>query len=324
MATPGGVPPGFQIAQVSGPLIVAYLLHWGLFGALTVQVSFPNDAKGTKRLVYVVYCLELVQTILVSYDAFRNFGYGFGDIEALTAVDFNWLNVPVMTAFIAGIGQFFYAYRIHILSGSWIVPAVISVTSLTSSTGAIVTGVFVFVAPDLTRIDNYRINVTTGVWCGASAACDIIIAMSMTYYLTKSDTAYKQTRLLISRLIRLSIETGTITALVAFCDLLLFYVFPGRTYYATPAALMPKIYGVTILAVLNSRFRIVGGRTPSSDTVAISSSNVMSLDFRRPGGHIGTTVNASDTYNASNDYSQSTSGVVITKDVLARYEGAEM
>ncbi len=34
--------------------------------------------------------------MLVTHDALAMFGYGFGDLEALTRMDFNWLVVPVM------------------------------------------------------------------------------------------------------------------------------------------------------------------------------------------------------------------------------------
>ncbi len=36
--------------------------------------------------------------MLVTHDAFAMFGYGFGDIETLTDMHFNWLTVPIMSA----------------------------------------------------------------------------------------------------------------------------------------------------------------------------------------------------------------------------------
>ncbi|KAK0226626.1 hypothetical protein IW262DRAFT_1363258, partial [Armillaria fumosa] len=122
------IPVGYPIAKaVSGPLIVAYLLHWGLFGTLSVQLylyylAFPMDRKFTKYLVYGIYIIEFAQTMIFTYDAFATFGYGFGDIEALTGMYFNWFTVPIMSAVSAFIGQAFYAYRIFILSKSLIVP----------------------------------------------------------------------------------------------------------------------------------------------------------------------------------------------------------
>ncbi|KAK0474414.1 hypothetical protein IW261DRAFT_1341552, partial [Armillaria novae-zelandiae] len=109
--------------------IVGYLLHWGLFGTLSVQLSFPNDKKFTKYLVYGIYIIEFVQMVLYTHDAFAEFGYSFGDVEALIAMNFNWLTLPA----VACIGQVFYAYRIFILSKSRIVPLFISCVRFTPS-----------------------------------------------------------------------------------------------------------------------------------------------------------------------------------------------
>ncbi len=61
-------------------------------------LAFPNDKKFIKYLVYGIYIVELVQTILASHDAFATFGYGFGDLDALIDVHFYWLIVPIMSA----------------------------------------------------------------------------------------------------------------------------------------------------------------------------------------------------------------------------------
>ncbi len=61
-------------------------------------LAFPKDRKFTKCLVYGIYIVEFVQTILFTHDAFAIFGYGFGDIKALTRMYFNWLTVPIMSA----------------------------------------------------------------------------------------------------------------------------------------------------------------------------------------------------------------------------------
>jgi hypothetical protein len=65
-------------------------------------LAFPKDRLSTKCLVYGVYALEVVETILVTHDSFAAFGYGFGDISALTRIDFNWLSIPIMS----GLGNF--------------------------------------------------------------------------------------------------------------------------------------------------------------------------------------------------------------------------
>lgn len=60
--------------------------------------AFPNDGPINKGLVYVVYLIELLQTLLMTHDAFTNFGYGFGDIPTLRDAHFDWLTIPIMSA----------------------------------------------------------------------------------------------------------------------------------------------------------------------------------------------------------------------------------
>ncbi|KAJ7309470.1 hypothetical protein DFH08DRAFT_757351 [Mycena albidolilacea] len=270
------LPPGFHIAELSGPLLLADLLVWGLFGTLSVQVylyyqAFPKDRLSTKCLVYSVYALELVETIIITRDAFATFAYGFSDISALNKINFNWLTIPVMSGLVAFIGQSFYAYRVYVLSSkSYSIPVSIVVVSLISSIGGFITGGFAFQAGDLTRL-NQKTHVAVGVWCGASALSDIIIAVCMTYYLSKSDTGFRQTRVLVSKVVRLTIERGSLTALAAVINLTLFFAFPDRTYYTVPAALMPKLYANSILIILNARFQIIGGRTTYASAIDVMS-----------------------------------------------------
>ncbi|KAK0459340.1 uncharacterized protein EV420DRAFT_316303 [Desarmillaria tabescens] len=267
------VPPGYPIEKLTGPMIVAALLHWGLFGTLSVQLylyylAFPNDRNFTKYLVYGIYIVEFVQTMFVTHDAFAEFGYGFGDIVALTDVHFNWFAVPIMSGVVACVGQVFYAYRIFILSKSQIVPIFVICLSLTSSVAAIITGAYSFEAGNIIELNKRKFDIAAGIWCSASALCDIVIAICMAYYLMRSSTDFRRTQILLTKLIRLTIETGSVTAAVALVAVTLFFVFPHQTFYTTPALLIPKLYANTVFMVLNLRMRIMGGRdtyTSSTD-----------------------------------------------------------
>ncbi|KAF7328673.1 hypothetical protein MSAN_02468900 [Mycena sanguinolenta] len=204
--------PGLEITQFSGPVIVGYLLHWGLFGTLSMQLPFPNDRKPIQWLIYTVYLLELVQMILMTHDAFTNFGTDFGNTTTLQGVHFDWLMIPIMSGIVACIGQTFYAYRVYVLSKSWGIPV-------------------------------------------------LIIA------LLKNDTGLRRTHMLVVKLIRLTIETGSLTAAVALTNLALFFTCPDRPYFFTAGALLPELYASTIFAVLNSRFQIFGGRGSLSENI---------------------------------------------------------
>ncbi|KAJ7122067.1 hypothetical protein C8R44DRAFT_785585 [Mycena epipterygia] len=252
-------------------IIIGSHLHWGLFGTLSVQIylyyqAFPNDRPFTKCLVYTVYAIEFVRTILLTYDIFMVFGYRFGDFSALTKIYLDWLTIPMLSGLVSFIGQSFYAFRVSVLSKSRIIPWLIVVISLASSIGAFITGAFALegmIASVVVR--------SLWVWAGASALNDVIIAVWMTYYLSKQSSGFRQTRILVSKLIRLIIETGSLTAVVAVVGPALFYAFPGRLYYTTVVAIVPKLYANSMLVVLNARFYIVGGRETHASSFDIIS-----------------------------------------------------
>ncbi|KAJ7037122.1 hypothetical protein C8F04DRAFT_1180840 [Mycena alexandri] len=265
--------PGFAIVEVlvsncrrllTNSQLLAFSMHWALFAILTVQLylyyqAFPNDRVFTKVLVYTVYCITLIPTILATIDTFNTFGYGFGDPSALATTRFAWLVTPVFGGIVACIVQSFYAYRLYQLSKSRIVPSILVFAALDT-------------APRL-NLAKLGTNLPTGLaatimlFLVGTALIDITIAGCMTYYLIKSDTGFRGTHALVTKLIRLSIETGAFTALGAILILALFFGIPGKTYYVVPGNSISTAYANTMFAVLNSRIQILNGRTdrPTSD-----------------------------------------------------------
>ncbi|KAJ7729300.1 hypothetical protein B0H16DRAFT_1382641 [Mycena metata] len=266
--------PGFAIVELSGPLLLAFSMDWALFAALTVQLylyyqAFPNDMVFTKVLVYTVYCINLTQVIFVTIDAFNTFGYSFGDPSALISTAFRWLWLvgPIFGGIVACIVQCFYAFRLYRFSGSWIPPSIITFIALGMCGIVIFGGVSGRQSSSLWANVQAILVVTSPIYLVGTALIDITIAGCMTYYLIKSDAGFRRTHTLVTKLIRLSVETGVITALVAILILALFLGTPGKTYFVVPANSISTVYANTLLAVLNSRFQILNGRryAPTSD-----------------------------------------------------------
>ncbi len=76
-------------------------------------LAFPNGRRFTKCLVYGIYIIEFVQTMLIARDTFVTFGYGFGDVEALTRMNYNWLTVPIMSAVCARSVRYPFSVTYH-------------------------------------------------------------------------------------------------------------------------------------------------------------------------------------------------------------------
>lgn len=123
-----------DLTKSTGPLILGYLANFFLFGVLTAQVyyyyfSFPNDKACYKIVVAIVYILELLQTIIISHDAFESFGLRFGNFSSLDHIKHIWLGVPIISGIATCIVQVFYAYRIGVLSNTRVIPCTIVVVS---------------------------------------------------------------------------------------------------------------------------------------------------------------------------------------------------
>ncbi|KAF4613882.1 hypothetical protein D9613_007530 [Agrocybe pediades] len=260
-ASPTDLPPiPPDMARIAGPLVLGYFLHWGLFGALSVQIgiyhlAFPKDATWLKVLVYTVYAAETAQTIMLTAQGFQTFASGFGDIRAILRVYLLWFSIPILGSSVTLVAQVFYGYRIMVLSKSKILAGVIYSLAIVQWAGGIATGVIARQKPDLSDFLFRDTYITLGFLNGGAALCDVIIAASMTYYLSKGSRAsqWKATQRVLSKLIRLVIETGTITAAIAIINLIV-SVLPGKpTYYQTCSAVLGKLYSNTMMAVINSR-----------------------------------------------------------------------
>ncbi|KAK0493073.1 hypothetical protein EDD18DRAFT_1333860 [Armillaria luteobubalina] len=220
--------------------IFAYLLHWGLFGTLSVQLcnlyylAFSMDRKFTNYLVYGIYIIESAQTMIFTHDAFATFGYGFGDMEALTGMYSNWFTVPIMSVLLSR----------QVL---W--------------------------RPEDIRCIGVRFCVEP------LPLCDVIIAIFMTYYLMRGNTGLRRTQMLVTKLIRLIVETGSATAVVALLSFVLFFSFPHQIFYKTPTVIVAKLYANNVYMVLNSRIRIIGGRDTYTSSTDMSITTTMMRDM---------------------------------------------
>jgi len=263
------------MAPLAGPLLLGYLFNWGLYGVLSCQVyvyylAFPKDGRWTKLLVGGIYLLETVQTIIITHDAFNAYAKGYGNLNALGSAQLEWLAVPIFSGIVSCTVQMYYGYRLQLLSGSKLLGLVIAAIALTQGTSAIVQGVQAFFIGNFADLAT-KAFVSCTIWLLGSATCDVLIAISMTFVLLRKDTQIPQTHAMITRIVRLVVETGCLTAVAATIDLILFLSFPHNAYHGCVALTLAKLYSNSLMVIFNSRLRIVDGRTGTNSTITDSS-----------------------------------------------------
>ncbi|KAJ7473172.1 hypothetical protein B0H11DRAFT_2037485 [Mycena galericulata] len=254
-----------QVIWLAGPRLVGLLFNWGLLGVLTTQVyiyhvNFPKDRLTMKFLVYFVYLLDLAQTGSATYDAFQWFIYGFGNAPNLYLRYSGFLNIPLLGSTIGAIVQIFYGWRIWSFSRSRIIFGLVCAVALVQWSAGLITGYYMFMdASEMTKNQHYKSF--SEVRLAASAIVDVVIATSMTYFLfRRRGQALGPMNNFVNR--RLTVETGTISVVVALVDLVFFLkehnaMMNSQTYAAgiheLCGVILCKIYSNIFLVLFNNR-----------------------------------------------------------------------
>lgn len=269
-----------DIHKISRPELLTIPLNSGLLGVLSVQVflyslAFPNDRVYMKCLVHGIYILELLQSVLAIYAGFRKFVTGFGDADAVDRVNTAWLSIPILTAIDTFIVQGFYAHRISILARANKVAGAIIALSLIQLGGGIVVGVHTVQKKYYSSLTAPKYLVFQGIWVGiwivGSVLCDIVIAVCMTYYLSRYDSTIQQTKMILKKIIRLTIGTGSLTAVIGIVAFFLAVLPNSPGYYQIPVSIIGKVYANSMLVLLNSRMLLHSNheRTPSMNVTVM-------------------------------------------------------
>ncbi|KAJ3868173.1 hypothetical protein EV359DRAFT_77925 [Lentinula novae-zelandiae] len=264
-----------DIIWLAGPRLIGILFNWSLLGVLTTQVyiyylNFPKDLKWHKVLVYIVYLLDWAQTCSASYDAFHWFVYGWGSIDALYDLYSTFLNVPILSSVIAAIVQAFFAWRIWRLTQSRIISILIVLLALLQLGGGIAVGIFVWRdSSEVARSDGLVSAV--GVRLAGSALADTVIAISMTYFLLRSKSQVMgHMNNVVTRLIRLTIETGTMTAIAAIVDLV-FFLKATNGLHQVSGVILCKLYSNSLLVLFNNRMIVTSSKKDQTHFLSNSS-----------------------------------------------------
>ncbi|KIO31273.1 hypothetical protein M407DRAFT_19652 [Tulasnella calospora MUT 4182] len=230
-----GVPE--DITLLVGPLLLGYLFNWGLFGVLCLQMyiyflSFPRDSIYVKSLVYGLFAVDCLQTAMTTHNAWHFLSRGWGDLAVLGDPGWSWIAVPLFSGIVSCTVQLFFSWRIWKLSRSWWLPGIIACVALAQGISACVSGIWFAIINDITKISSLFPSAT--VWLGGSALADVMITISLVSYLAKANSGFSQTDDVISKLIRMTVETGAVTATAATAELILFLVYKTNNLHMIP------------------------------------------------------------------------------------------
>jgi len=106
----------------------------------------------------------------------------------------------------------------------------------------------------------------TSVGLGGAAAADILIAVSLVYFLGRNRTGFEATDSLITTLMIYAINTGLLTSICASLAVICFAIMPTNFVWLSFFWCLGKLYVNSFLASLNSRMQLRERIAPSDGT----------------------------------------------------------
>ncbi|KAG9312690.1 hypothetical protein JVU11DRAFT_7108 [Chiua virens] len=200
-------------------------------------------------IAYLFFC-ETVNTgcdMLIMYEPLisRN-----GTVEALIYAPIMLASDPTIAVMVSLPVQLFIAWRVKVLNQSIVLPIIIAIFSIASFVGGIATAVFITIIREYANFP--KAELWSLIWLVTSAVADIFITGVLVFSLLRRRTGIGATDHLLNRLIRLTIQTGLITAAFAILNFALFMSLRGTWNFIFDFPLS-KLYSNSLLSTLNAR-----------------------------------------------------------------------
>ncbi|KAJ7617070.1 hypothetical protein FB45DRAFT_1104189 [Roridomyces roridus] len=274
-AVPAGPP---DVTLLFGPLLLGVLLNTLLYGVLLVQSyiyyhRYQRDRPWFRYLVLYLLIMETanwVSDIGLIYEPLI-LRYGdqhllldsrtaalmrvfVGKPEALITSPVMLRPDAVMTVLISMPIQIFVAWRVRVITNSTILPAIICLLAIVALGGGISVTTMVTLRPNFSQFGEFHPEVIT--WLAASAACDVFLTGSLVISLWVRKGPRNNpisTDSYLNKIIRLTVQTGAITAAASLADMILYIAMPDSTMNFLIDFPLSKLYSNSLVSTLNTR-----------------------------------------------------------------------
>ncbi|KAH8989850.1 hypothetical protein EDB83DRAFT_1098090 [Lactarius deliciosus] len=246
-----------DIRSTYGCSFIGLIVSVMLFGITTLQTwiyywQYGNrDPKALKLFIAVIFLLDALHTSLCIYSIYWYLVLNFGNVEIL---DHNMWAMNIQTdlnGLVDYMVQLYYARRVYIVGGSIIIPTIIVIFGTTCFALGFV---FTARATALKFWSRYTSLIPiTCIGMGSSVVADILIAVSMCWFLYHKRTGFARTDSVIMTLMTYSVHSGVLTSVLTCAVLISFAAASSSMYWQIFFWPMGKFYANSLLAMLNSR-----------------------------------------------------------------------
>jgi len=283
----------YEALPLFGPLLVGAFLNAILYGVCMVQCftyyqTYKRDRKGIRLLVLYLMVMETFNTLINLGIIFEPLVLNFGNPQAFIVAPTMLILDAISTVFISTPVQFLAAWRIYIVSESKVMPLIIVFFGTCSLIGGSALSISVSFFREWAGFKRFDGALIT--WLTGSAAADVLITLSLSWTLYRWKTGMKATDDRVSKIVRLTMQTGLLTTIFALLDLIIsLTVHRVLLNFAWDLALS-KLYTNSLLSTLNARNKWnndlvvqssdLGGAIPTPENGTRQSTKLSAIAFR--------------------------------------------
>ncbi|KAF7324562.1 ANK-REP-REGION domain-containing protein [Mycena kentingensis (nom. inval.)] len=259
----GGSPPNMKVTD--GALYLGVIFATYFQGMLTVQAyhyyeQYPNDSKFLKLFVALIWCLDFAHLGMLVEVPWIHLILNWGNPHIFT-VNTKVLSYQlILIALPTLLCQMFYLHRLWLFSKkNLILVAICGAASITSFALDIFLAIHTTTSISAVAHDQPEIVSMFGI----AAITDLVIALSLVYYLRRGMADFKSTNFVVTRIIRYAVATGLLSSVVAIFSLIANLALPKTRIFMAGHFSLGRMYTNALLANFNSRATLRSALNPS-------------------------------------------------------------
>ncbi|KAJ6559077.1 hypothetical protein DFH09DRAFT_518248 [Mycena vulgaris] len=269
-----------------GPMLIGFFLNAILYGVMILQTHVyfvgvgARDALWMRIFVLSIFILDSMNTIFDFIYLYRSLIVHFDDPSYLQNATWVFATDPALTALIAAMVQFFFAWRVKILTNNntWLYLVVVLCT-LAGLVGGLATAAEAIITPNFVQFQMAKAWVV--LWLSAECIADFLITAILVLHLRRRKTGFQKTDMMVDRIISVTVHTGFLTSACAILDLIFYLANPTGIHLMFNYPLC-KLYTNSLISSLNCRAgwgysKEQGGSGSDNNDGAISEDKVACL-----------------------------------------------
>ncbi|KAI5992636.1 hypothetical protein EDC04DRAFT_1294747 [Pisolithus marmoratus] len=230
--------------NIQGPFLIGLTINIFLYGVTTVQAylyftNYKSDALWLKSLIVILYLVETLNSAISIYYVYDVLITHYGDEASLLMSSWVFTADAALTGVIGGAVQHFFAWRVYVLTKNVFAVAAIILCSLASVAGCLAATISFATNANLSVVLRFESELMA--WLVGSVLADSVIAVSLVWYLERRKHLYPVLTSTINRILRMTVQTGVLTTIVAIIDLTC-YLTISSNFYLIFSMTLSKLY----------------------------------------------------------------------------------